>query len=69
MYRGTEEYFGLQGHVDIINSTIGKALGVSQGGYTTGPKELINLLRQSSKSFRYSQTIPPAVAAAGCVVS
>ena len=54
--------------MDIINSTIGKALGVSQGGYTTGPKELIDLLRQRSKSFRYSQTIPPAVAAAGCVV-
>ena len=67
-HRGTEEYFGLQGEVDIINSTIGKALGVNQGGYTTGPKELIDLLRHLSKSFRYTKTLSPSAAAAGCVV-
>ena len=43
--RGTEEYFGLNGRMDVINSTLGKALGGAAGGYTTGPEELINLLR------------------------
>ncbi|KAF4528681.1 hypothetical protein B566_EDAN016574, partial [Ephemera danica] len=46
--RGTEEFFGINGRVDIINSTLGKALGGAAGGYTTGPKELVDLLRQSS---------------------
>ena len=42
--RGTEDYYGLSGAVDIINSTLGKTLGGASGGYTTGPKELIDLL-------------------------
>ncbi|XP_050400461.2 2-amino-3-ketobutyrate coenzyme A ligase, mitochondrial [Patella vulgata] len=44
--RGTEEYLGVNGRVDVVNSTLGKALGGAAGGYTAGPKELIDLLRQ-----------------------
>ena len=62
-HRGTEEYYGLSGAVDIINSTLGKALGGASGGYTTGPKELINLLRQRSRPYLFSNTLPPPVVA------
>lgn len=61
--RGTEEYFGLNGRVDVINSTLGKALGGAAGGYTTGPKELINLLRQRSRPYLFSNSLPPPVVA------
>lgn len=47
--------------MDIINSTLGKALGGAAGGYTTGPKELIDLLRQRSRPYLFSNTLPPAV--------
>ena len=63
IYRGTEEYFGLNGRVDVINSTLGKALGGAAGGYTTGPKELINLLRQRSRPYLFSNSLPPPVVA------
>jgi len=59
--RGTEEYFGLEGKVDIINSTLGKALGGAAGGYTTGPKQLIDLLRNRSRPYLFSNSIPPPV--------
>ena len=62
-HRGTEEYYGLSGAVDIINSTLGKALGGASGGYTTGPKELIDLLRQRSRPYLFSNTLPPPVVA------
>ncbi|RXG54689.1 2-amino-3-ketobutyrate coenzyme A ligase, mitochondrial [Armadillidium vulgare] len=62
--RGTEEFFGLNNRVDIINSTLGKALGGAAGGYTTGPKELINLLRQRSRPYIFSSSVPPPVV--GC---
>ncbi|KAB7499120.1 2-amino-3-ketobutyrate coenzyme A ligase, mitochondrial [Armadillidium nasatum] len=62
--RGTEEFFGLNNRVDIINSTLGKALGGAAGGYTTGPKELINLLRQRSRPYLFSNSVPPPVV--GC---
>ena len=61
--RGTEEYFGLPNRADIINSTLGKALGGAAGGYTTGPKELIHLLRQRSRPYLFSNSLPPPVVA------
>lgn len=66
--RGTEEYFSIMGQVDIINSTLGKALGGAAGGYTTGPKELITFLRQKSRPYLFSNTLPPAVVATGTKV-
>ncbi|CAF0943369.1 unnamed protein product [Adineta steineri] len=59
--RGTEEHFGMTGQIDIINSTLGKALGGAAGGYTTGPKALIDLLRQRSRPYLFSNTLPPAI--------
>lgn len=59
--RGTEEFFKLDGSVDIINSTLGKALGGASGGYTTGPTELIQLLRQKSRPYLFSNSLPPVV--------
>lgn len=53
----------MSGKVDIINSTLGKALGGASGGYTTGPKELIDLLRQRSRPYLFSNTLPPPVVA------
>lgn len=62
--KGTEEFFHLPtGTVDIINSTLGKALGGAAGGYTTGSKELIDLLRQKSRPYLFSNSLPPAVVA------
>lgn len=61
--RGTEEHFGINGQVDIINSTLGKALGGAAGGYTTGSKELIDLLRQRSRPYLFSNSLPPPVVA------
>ncbi|XP_061395768.1 2-amino-3-ketobutyrate coenzyme A ligase, mitochondrial [Musca vetustissima] len=66
--RGTEEYCEVMGSVDIINSTLGKALGGAAGGYTTGPKELITFLRQKSRPYLFSNTLPPAVVATGTKV-
>jgi 7-keto-8-aminopelargonate synthetase-like enzyme len=59
--RGTEDHFGMIGKIDIINSTLGKALGGAAGGYTTGPKALIDLLRQRSRPYLFSNTLPPFV--------
>lgn len=50
--------------VDIINSTLGKALGGASGGYTVGPKQLIDLLRNRSRPYLFSNTLPPPVV--GC---
>jgi len=62
--RGTEEFFGLgTDRVDIINSTLGKALGGAAGGYTSGPAELITLLRQRSRPYLFSNSLPPPVVA------
>jgi len=62
--RGTEEYCGVENRVDIINSTLGKAVGGAAGGYTAGPKELIQLLRQRSRPYLFSNSLPPPVV--GC---
>ena len=61
--RGTEDYFNVIGKVDVINSTLGKALGGASGGYTTGPKEIIDLLRQRSRPYLFSNTLPPPMVA------
>ncbi|XP_054845072.1 2-amino-3-ketobutyrate coenzyme A ligase, mitochondrial isoform X2 [Eublepharis macularius] len=62
--RGTDELLGVMDQVAVINSTLGKALGGAAGGYTTGPKALIDLLRQRSRPYLFSNSLPPAVV--GC---
>ncbi len=66
--RGTPEHCGVQGRVDIITSTLGKALGGASGGYTTGRQEIIELLRQRSRPYLFSNTLTPSLAAAGIAV-
>jgi glycine C-acetyltransferase len=66
--RGTPEHCGVQGRVDIITSTLGKALGGASGGYTTGRGEIIAMLRQRSRPYLFSNTLTPALAAAGIEV-
>ena len=63
--RGVTELYGLMGQVDIITGTLGKAFGGAIGGFTTGRKEIIELLRQRSRPYLFSNSIPPLVAAAG----
>ena len=66
--RGTPEHCGVQGRVDIITSTLGKALGGASGGYTTGRREIIDMLRQRSRPYLFSNTLTPSLAAAGIAV-
>merc|ERR1711970_308140 len=66
--RGTEEFWGMEGKADIINSTLGKALGGAAGGYTTGSKQLISLLRQRSRPYSFSNSLPPPVVASASKV-
>ncbi|XP_062503840.1 2-amino-3-ketobutyrate coenzyme A ligase, mitochondrial-like [Corticium candelabrum] len=61
--RGTEELLDVAGRVDIINSTLGKAMGGAAGGYTTGHKEIVSLLRQRSRPYLFSNSLPPPVVA------
>lgn len=63
--RGTTELFDLKGKVEIITGTLGKAFGGAIGGFTTGKKEIIDMLRQRSRPYLFSNSIPPAIAAAG----
>jgi len=63
--RGVTELFNLRGKVEIITGTLGKAFGGAIGGFTTGKKEIIELLRQRSRPYLFSNSIPPLVAAAG----
>ena len=63
--RGTAEHFGVQDRVDNITSTLGKALGGASGGFTTGRREMIALLRQRSRPYLFSNTLAPAITAAG----
>ena len=62
--RGTPEYHGVMDRVDIITSTFGKALGGASGGFTTGRREIIDILRQRSRPYLFSNTLAPGVAAA-----
>src|SRR4051812_23385206 len=62
--RGTHEYCGVQGRVDVFTGTLGKALGGASGGYTSGRKEIIDLLRQRSRPYLFSNSLAPVVAAA-----
>ncbi|XP_076809975.1 2-amino-3-ketobutyrate coenzyme A ligase, mitochondrial-like isoform X1 [Clavelina lepadiformis] len=61
--RGTDELLGVQDKVDLINSTLGKALGGAAGGYTAGPKQVIDLLRNRSRPYLFSNSLPPPVVA------
>jgi len=63
--RGVTELYDLKGMVEIITGTLGKAFGGAIGGFTTGKKEIIELLRQRSRPYLFSNSIPPLVAAAG----
>lgn len=63
--RGVTELYDLMGRVEIITGTLGKAFGGAIGGFTTGKKEIIELLRQRSRPYLFSNSIPPLVAAAG----
>jgi glycine C-acetyltransferase len=62
--RGTHEYRGVMGRIDIITGTLGKALGGASGGFTSGRKEIVELLRQRSRPYLFSNTIAPPVVAA-----
>ncbi len=62
--RGSVEYCGALGRVDVITSTLGKAMGGASGGFTTGRKEIIELLRQRSRPYLFSNTLAPALTAA-----
>ena len=62
--RGTPDHFGVAEHIDLVTSTLGKALGGATGGFTTGRKELIELLRQRSRPYLFSNSLPPVIAAA-----
>ena len=62
--RGTHEHHKVMGRVDIITGTLGKALGGASGGYTSGKKEIIELLRQRSRPYLFSNTVAPAVVGA-----
>lgn len=68
-FRGTEEYLGHLGSIDIINSTLGKALGGAAGGYTTSKKEIVSLLRQRSRPYLFSNSVPPPVVASASKVN
>ncbi len=62
--RGTLEYCGVEGRVDIVTGTLGKALGGASGGYTSGRKEIVELLRQRSRPYLFSNSLAPPIVAA-----
>ncbi len=66
--RGSAEHHGVMDKIDILTSTFGKALGGASGGFTTGKKEIIDLLRQRSRPYLFSNTLAPAIVAAGMEV-
>ena len=66
--RGSAEHYGVMGDIDIFTSTLGKALGGASGGFTTGSKEIISLLRQRSRPYLFSNTVAPAIVSAGIKV-
>jgi glycine C-acetyltransferase len=66
--RGTHEYRGVMGRVDIITGTLGKALGGASGGYTSGRKEVVGWLRQRSRPYLFSNSVAPMIAASSIAV-
>jgi len=66
--RGTHELKGVMGRIDIITGTLGKALGGASGGFTSGKKEIIDMLRQKSRPYLFSNTLAPAIAGASIAV-
>jgi glycine C-acetyltransferase len=66
--RGTHEYHGVMDRIDVITGTLGKALGGASGGYTSGRKEIIELLRQRSRPYLFSNTLAPVMAGASLKV-
>jgi glycine C-acetyltransferase len=66
--RGTPEYCAVEGRIDIVTGTLGKALGGASGGYTAGRKEIVELLRQRSRPYLFSNTLAPGIAAASLKV-
>jgi glycine C-acetyltransferase len=66
--RGSIEHCGVMGRVDIVTSTLGKALGGAAGGFTTGRKEIVELLRQRSRPYLFSNTVAPAIVGASLAV-
>ena len=58
---GTPEHFGLHGKIDVLSGTFGKALGGAVGGYIAGKKYLVDLLRQKSRTYMFSNSVPPSV--------
>ncbi len=66
--RGTHEYRGVMGKIDIITGTLGKALGGASGGFTSGRKEIIELLRQRSRPYLFSNTVAPSIVGASIAV-
>ncbi len=66
--RGTHEHLGVMGRVDIITGTLGKALGGASGGYTSARKEIVELLRQRSRPYLFSNSLAPPIVAASLTV-
>lgn len=66
--RGTPEHFGVAHRIDVMTSTLGKALGGAAGGFTTGKKEIVQLLRQRSRPYLFSNTLAPAIVGASIAV-
>jgi glycine C-acetyltransferase len=66
--RGTHEYRGVMGRIDLITGTLGKALGGASGGFTSGRKEIIDLLRQRSRPYLFSNTLAPSITGASIAV-
>ena len=66
--RGTHEYRGVMGRIDIITGTLGKALGGASGGFTSGRKEIIEMLRQKSRPYLFSNTLAPSITGASIAV-
>jgi glycine C-acetyltransferase len=66
--RGTHEYCGVMGKIDIITGTLGKALGGASGGFTSGRKEIIDMLRQKSRPYLFSNTLAPSIVGASIAV-
>jgi glycine C-acetyltransferase len=66
--RGTHEHHGVMGKIDIVTGTLGKALGGAMGGFTSGRKEIIDLLRQRSRPYLFSNSLAPAIVGASIAV-